>query len=350
MTRYFDVNVPIPASEFAGNLLFRFKEIAVQCGWSVIGSGDGIGGSRYGWAGIGGGSVVALPGSEQGSGGAYDCWQTGVSRTNASVYIAGDAGNRLSWCLLEHGPIQILLACTDQASGYPGYGRIAFNPGTGAVPKFTGPAAADTLPGAATDESWLLSASRASAPGVALTYASSGACTLHLWGSDVPGSEGITPFGFIAPYNAGVSSTTFVIVAPTKAGSTYAGDPSPCVAFAGTSGIAGNAIPPGRAWNPLTGTVQNTYTSLWASGAFWSGQGSTIDSRDPTIEAMALFAVTPGAYGFKGVVHPDAFVCSGLPRAWGNYGLDVSGQGWLYMPTSAGVLVPWPDTLPAPNP
>lgn len=345
MPRQFDVNNARAASDYAGAALFAYKEYAVSIGYTVRGTGDGSG--RFAYDGV----TAALPVGQQGSGGDYDCWQTGAARNDSTPAVAGDAGNANAWAVLERGAQQILLTMTSGTglNQWNGYARMAYNPGTGATPAFNGAvAAAATIPGAATNEFWLVG-SRGSAFGdTFMTYNVAG--YYHIWGDDTPAANGGLAIGFAFVQSSDNTLQKFWIIAPIEAGTEQAGDPDPTVALWGGGGPPGSGNnPQATAWNPLTGTMQTVDAGSY--GAFWNGRGNSMDGVDDAVTQMlATISTTVGSRYVKGIVSSSAVGISGSQRGWGNWGVDQNGLAWAYWGNTGGALMPWPDAATIPLP
>jgi len=351
MAQIFDINQPIVSNAYLGGFLFKLKEIAVDAGWEVIGSGEGNLGTRWAFQGeLGSSGVGPLPIGEQGSGGDYDCWQTGASRLNASSLVAGDAGNTRAWCVLRKGVVSLLLRMTDQATGWAGYANIAIEMGSGVTATWTGVGVGPgTIPGFVTNEFWLFSGARANANGVIVLSTTGGAGTLHLFASDTPKAGGLTSFGYLYVSNSGPLPREFMRVAGMEIGTSDPSDPGPWVCFWGSSPPGLANIGSGVTFNPLTGGGQFTNTSPFGS-SYWLGGANIVGANDPLTQLPISVTSTPGARIYKGVPDGDLVVASAVGRGWGNYGLVASGRGWAYAGGAGGMMIPWPAALPLPIP
>lgn len=340
MARQFDVNLFTVGGHYAGPFFLALKDLAVLCGWAVRGSGEGTGGSRFAYDGV----TAALPADQQGSGGAYDCWKEAAARTDSTPLVSGDVGNAGAWCVLENNGVEVLLAHTTGTgvNSWCGYGRIAFNPGTGATSAFDGTiAAAGTLPGAATNEQWMHGTRGADTEIV--TYAAHSYA--HLWGDDSLGAGGISPFGFITVKASDNTARALMSIATFETGSTLAADPSPVAVFYGTSATYSTTLPTGKAWCTTSGavdTVSNNYHTNWAAN------GNPYLGKDFVRRIEVVLPSTVGSRESKGFLTKGSLAISSAQRGWGRVMVDNEGDGWIYF--GGSLLVPWPadGTLPLP--
>lgn len=337
MARLFNVNQAKVTGEYAGAALFALKELAFSAGYTVRGSGDGN--LLFAWNG----TTLPLDPGDRGSGGAYDCWQTGASRTDASSAVPKDAGNTSAWCVLEDGAgRQIYLQMTAQATGYAGYVLIAvaragsggFDPTTVSLGASTGPGA----PSAAGDEHFFYG-SRAQVNGAGANFlGGSTSGYYHMWADTTPGVDGGLPLGIFFVDGSGVPGNHFAVV-PIVANESSS-DADPCVyeAFSNNS----------RAWDWASGP---TYTirsmNSQSINSFWVNQGQADPITGDTSIAAPQY-VTSTNECFKGTPHSTGLRLLPLARAWGFYGLDQNSLGWCSGPT--GYVFPWPDAATVPLP
>jgi hypothetical protein len=340
MGRVFDVNNQRQTSEYSGASMFAFKELAVAVGWTVVGSGDGD--TRFAYAGV----TSALSGGHQGSGGAYDCWRAGSVRTNATTAVPGDAGNASAWVVLANAGREVLIQNTSQTSGWDGYGRMAYNPGTGATSAFVGSTAATaTAPGAASNERWLIGSRGSPTGDTWLAYNTAG--YYHIWGSTTDGAGGARALGLVFVKSSDSTVQRYFCFAPVDDGTELAGDADPTVAYCGTT-LPGTNGPSGSVWNHLTSAMELVGGS--ALGYPAAGQGNSVGGNDQLTQLYAACTYSSGNRYYKGVVTVDAIATTPTQRGWGNRGEDGDGVGWCHMGGSSGLLMPWPDAATVPLP
>lgn len=343
MTRIYDPNLAKAGAsdDWAGRYLFALKELAVSAGYTVVGSGDGD--SRFAYDG----QTGALPGAQQGSGGSYDCWLTGASRSDSAPAVAGDAGNADAWCVIEDpGGRQVLLVMTSQGgSNWSGYCRIAVaRAGAGG---FDGSAAAaSTIPGTpsggAGDERWAFG-TRASASGVQVfLYAETG--RIHMYADDTGGAvDGGLPLGFLAIDSSFNVEAYFAVVPMDEASSE---DADPCVYLAAASATAYE----GFGWKWASGpTYPDADLNSQNVNNFWDNAGASdpISGDDPIICPIYVLDGSPEVW--KGVPHETSPRMSAVNRGWGDRGDDQNGVSWVATGVS-GMMFPWPDTATVPLP
>lgn len=332
MARLFNVNQAKISGEYAGAALFALKELAVSAGYTVRGSGDGD--LLFAWDGY----TAALGAGDQGSGGAYDCWQTGASRTDASSSDPKDAGNTSAWCVLEDASgRQIYLQMTTQPTGYAGYVIIGVaRAGSGGFKPAAGPIGANTGPGAPTaaGDEYFFYGSRNGTGANAFDGTDSG--YYHMWADSTPGVDGALPLGIFFVDGSGNSAGYFAVV-PIVANESSS-DADPCVYESTTA----------RAWDWAAGptyTIRSTNTQGISS--FWVNQGQADPVTGDTSIAAPQY-VTATNECFKGTPHSTGLRLLPLARAWGFYGLDQNSLGWCSGPT--GYVFPWPDAATVPLP
>ena len=344
MARIFDPNLPKagPNLDWAGRYFFAEKELAILAGFTVRGSGGGSG--RFAWNGV----TAALPVLEQGSGGTYDCWLTGASRSNSSPAVAGDAGNANAWLVLEDpAGRQTLLAMTNQTtSNWDGYGRIAAaRAGSGG---FDGTvAAAATIPGApaggAGDEVFLFGTRAVASGDPIFLYATSG--YVHCYADTTPGVDGGLSLGFWTVTSALAPQHAMALAPVVSAASPADIDPYAYFAF-GSSGVL---VATSCAWSWAGGP---TYTRRALNSQSINGFWPVLGQSDPITGTDSLslpLAVTTTDEVWKGDLHPTCFYLQPAARGWGNYGPDAADLSMYY--ASAGTYAwPWPDagTVPLP--
>ncbi len=343
MARAFDVNNQRLAGYYAGFAMFALKEMAVSIGWTVVGSGDGDG--RFAYSG----ETSALPGNQQGSGGDYDCWMTGATRTDSTPGVAGDAGNEAAWVVLANGARQVLLQHTDQngAANYNGYARMAYNPGTGATPAFDGSAAdTSTIPDPATNEVWMIGNRATPAGDVWLPWNTAG--YVHIWGDDAAGAGGAFTLGLVFVESSGTTVARYFCFAAVTSGTELSGDSDPSVAYLGTTAPTSTSAPAGFAWNELTSAMEAVADD--ALGLPWRGQGNSVGGDDQLTQLYAVCTASSGTRYCKGLVTTSGFASSPTQRGWGDRGEDGDGLGWVHLGNNGGLLMPWPGAATVPFP
>lgn len=345
MARAFDVNNQRLADDYAGFAMFALKELAVSVGWTVVGSGDGAG--RFAYSGV----TTALPGGQQGSGGDYDCWMTGATRDDTTPSVDGDAGNQSAWIVLANAGRQLLIQHTDGTGtgggGLAGYGRMAYNPGTGATPSFDGSAAdTSTLPDPATNEVWLVG-DRSTASGAQwITWNAAG--YVHIWGDSAAGANGARTIGLVFVENASTSVGRYFCLAAVVAGSEQSGDADPTVAYIGTTPPTSGVAPSGYVWNTLTAAIEVSDDD--GLGLPWSGQGNSLSGDDQLTQLYAVCTTSSGDRYCKGLVTTSGLASSSTQRGWGDRGEDADSLGWVHLGSTGGLLMPWPDASTVPLP
>lgn len=326
---------------WAGRWFFLLKEIAVQAGWTVVGSSDGDALSVYD------GETAALDGADQGSGGAFDCWRTGTGRPHDGTKQAGDPRED-SWIVLENDGRQVMLVPTwSTSSSIDGFGRIIYaRKGSGG---FDGSVAAvGTIPGptAAAGDEIEIAGTRASTQGVAIFLGQEGGF-IHYFADDTPDGGTIT-FGFVCVDGSGTSDTTFAIqgiVAETNS----AVDPDPAVVHFAAAGVSvsGNDW---ASWNYGSNQFEednlNSFTQL-----FWGGNGTADpqSNKDPS-DNIPFYIGVGASELLKGHLTVKGFLWSAVPRTYGDIGEDEDGNVFAYCGSAGGFLFPWPDVITAPLP
>jgi hypothetical protein len=333
MARIFNVNQLKNGPDYGGTQFFNLKELAVQAGYTVVGSGDG--GTRVAWNGV----TSALPIGEQGSGGAYDCWQTGAVRTTGSPVVAGDAGNARAWCVLECGTgRQLLLQMTSVTSGYSGYGSLAVTRG-GSSGFNPAPIAANTCPNppvsGAGDEFFYIG-SRNGTGGDLWNYLVTD--YVHMWADTTPSADGGLPLGFVVVRASDQAIWQHFCVVPMVADVSPA-DSDPCAYFGSSHTIA---------WDFAAGP---TYTRRGLNGqsvaGFWPNNGQ-LEPITTDVLGFPNVYVTQTNEVYKGRPHPTSPLQSGVTRAFGFYGDDQNGDTWCSYANN--YLFPWPNAATVPLP
>lgn len=353
MARRFNVNTlqKTAGGEFIGRFLFELKDFLVtEIGLTVRGSGDGSG--RYAWNGI----TAALDVAQQGSGGAFDCWRTGNSRTeNNAAATAGDAGNFGAWIVLEDASGRQFLitghSSSTNSASFSGHGRvIVARAGSGGFDATA--ASATTLPAApatgAGNEQALIG-SRASGAAWMLTNQTG---YVHLWGDDsavvdleapsgeryVGETDGGLPWGIWPVQGTGALGGSYLSVEPVAFGA-EADDEDPCVYI-----TAGSASWAGYAWDGVG--AFRTLSSL-AVNSFFPNVGAADPSGTRALAPVQGSTITVEL--FKGTPHPTGVRMAAITDGWGNYGLDQFGEGWAST-AAGGIMIPWPDAVTLPLP
>jgi hypothetical protein len=341
MARIFNVNQLKNGSQYSGTQFFNLKELAVQAGYTVVGSGDG--GSRVAWNGV----TSQLPIGEQGSGGAYDCWQTGAVRTDGvpTQATAGDAGNARAWCVLECGSgRQLLLQMPAGTTGWQGYGSLAvtrggssgFNPGSNPAPIITPTTCPNPPVSGAGDEYFYLGSRNSN--GVFQMWDGTQNVYVHMWADTTPSADGCLPLGFVIVRAFDQFVSGHFCVVPMVADVSSA-DSDPCAYFGASTTVA---------WDFAVGP---TYTRRTLNpqivSYFWPDNGQ-IEPVTGDLLAYPNVYVTSTNEVYKGRPHPTSPRQSGVTRVFGFYGNDQSGDTWCSYANN--YLFPWPDTATIPLP
>lgn len=334
------------ADTWASRWFFLLKEIAVQAGWAVKGSSDG--GTRDAYNGV----TAALPLVEQGSGGAFDAWLTGIG---APFTVAGaNPGNPEidSWLVLENDGRELLLVPTwSNAASVDGRGRMFYaRKGSGG---FDGAlAVAGVLPLApvlgAANEVALFSSARGNSQGADIFVASEGGY-IHYWADDSP-ENGVLALGF-AGVDASSNNEVFFYVGPMVTDTQEPLDPDPCVlGWVTNSGPTVSTASLIIGWNYGSDAFDQGPPTE-ADYAFWGGQGTSdpASTRDPYDNIPAKIGAGATEI-FKGVISVKALAWCAVGRTYPDIGEDDDGNVFCYFGQVGGFLFPWVDNSTSPLP
>jgi len=413
------VNQARAAGDYMGRALWRLKNAMVSAGWTVRGSGDGA--TRFAFdttetstATAGGAStltdsvqswttnvwasgtvtIVSGTGAGQtrtissntntvltvsspwttnpnntsvytlsktatspGSGGNYDVWATGNTRTNSTPATAGDAGNQSAWILLECGaaPRQVILQMTSGTgtggSGWSGYANVIYNPnGTGGN-EFTALAAdANSAPGYAGAQEINIFGSRDGAGSPMHTFNTAG--YFHVWADDdATKADGARTAGLLA-VDTSTEYANLLVFAAMDADSVRVGDSDPfCIIT--QQGFASTSFPFVYGWAESSASVVQQVIGQ-QNGVFPGGGGSAPDSKDGIVQSICMGSTAGGSQYAKGRLAKSAMMTSETARDWGDRGTDQNGRVWVVIgasgPGPASCLVPWVAQATAPLP
>jgi len=337
MARIFDVNNAQTSGDYAGPWLYALINHLVAVGWVVVGSGDGD--ALYQYVGV--------------TAGPYNVFTGATVRNNATTLIAGDAGNRRAWVVLENDARQVLFQQTDNATGWAGYGICIYNPGLGSTPAFTSAGVnATTPPGAATCEVSLVGGSRASlSTGILVPYNTTG--YYHFWGDDTPAEGGALSWGYAFITSSGTTLSKYIAVCGVDVGSSSAADADPVMVFVGSGPAGAGNCWAGWGWNPLVVSIFGGDMQAIAPAAFGlntpaAGGGDAVGGEDQIVQMLGGMGTTAGTRFIKGLLTTGGLASGTVARAWGNWGEDAASLGWAYV--GGGVLMPWPDSATTPLP
>jgi hypothetical protein len=357
-------SVNIPKSGTAdgagsGAYLYRLKQIALDAGWAVKGSGDG--GSRYAYDG----ETAALAAAQQGDGGDYDCLQTGLG--NVTSRTDGDFGPS-AWCVLEHNGRELLLVATNTiVAGSDGFARIAYCPKppddlSVTYTTFDGSVAdATTIPGAAMAtplvgdpppaayeiEQWIFG-DRATGLGVDV-FLDGASGYVHMHADDVE-ENGALALGFATTTNAGAANRHFCL-APVIEGTGNEADSDPVIVFG--SGFTGFNVSGSWVYYWNFGSLEMESTSLDRSdGNFFGGNGNVdpITGNDKG-DSIGVYGGTDPDEIKKGHASPRAILWSSVGRDYPDLAQgDLDGIERHYCYHGTGFLIPWPNATTTPLP
>ncbi len=321
----FDVNFAKGgATRRAGKFFFRLKELMVASGrFEVIGSGDGT--TRHAYRGF----TSPISGPNQGSGGQWDCLQTG------SGVAGGGAGDWdvAGWCALEaEDGSQVLFidsAGTPDGS-WGGYGRVFFSIGNGFDGSVVGVA---TPPGQATDEQAPFGGTRGDANGADMFYWN-GDGSAHFFCHDTA-VNGIVGWGWVL-----VDTTAVVRI--------YRGRSA--VSEADESSIGGMFYNTGATYAGYRtgdgGVFREWLTSFTEDGSLKNGvpvdPQNGFDTLTPVFLHVTPALVVGADFGYL----EDVLQVGVAGRAYPDI-YDDGTRVWLN--TQSGYAVPWPDTSTTPD-
>lgn len=410
----FDINNSKAANDYAGRMLYDIKQLLVSTGlWQVVASGDGSG--RFAWdvteqrtatagaatsltdgaasfvanawnggtitivAGTGAGqtrtistntatvfnvtaawtvnpnatSVYTLSktATTPGSGGAYDVWTSGNTRTNSTPVTNGDAGNQKAWCILQStgGTRQIILQNTAGSgvggAGWSSYANIAYNPGI--TNRFIGMvASAATTGGAAADEYFLYGARDGNGAEIA-NFVTAG--YYHIWASDVAASDGMGSWGYYFVRTSDETMQQYFMFGGIDTGSVFTADQDPVIVMWNTNAPSATNAPFANAWStPLATNV--TITNPLGLNNPYLGNGSVFDGKEAATQYLP--GDTTGGSGYpRGMLEASIMLnnCVGS-RPWGDVGTDQYGRDFVTWGNGGGMMTPWPDNTTKPLP